>query len=140
MPPNRKSDNMDDQNNIPTILEFLAEIDPKGTISRDEVGREIAILALISAPQYMTDELTKEQQVKVNQILEDTKDDTTGELLQYFEVIGKKEEYLEQVAETTSFWTIDFMVTLYKSASDNMRNRIDEKWPELSSITRQSTE
>jgi len=131
---------MSNTKSLPTLIELLELIDPNKILSREETGKNIAVLSLISAAQHMSNELTAKQQDKTKRILEGKSEDTTKELIEYFDSIKKKTAYLEKVAESTSYWTIDFMLELYSKASPEKRKVVDTKWPDLAEIASKEKE
>ncbi|RJR27097.1 hypothetical protein C4561_02935 [candidate division WWE3 bacterium] len=127
---------MKDNRLLPTLTELLKEIDPKDAMDRAEVGMNIATLSLVKAIQITSEELTEEQRKVVEGILNKTenKTDSTKEIIEYLDSISKKDIYLKNLAEATNYWTIDFMLMLYKKVAKEKKELIDVLWPKLGDI------
>ncbi|MFC1722490.1 hypothetical protein ACFL0C_02470 [Patescibacteria group bacterium] len=125
---------MKDNRMLPSLTELLEQVDPKNKLNRDKVGMNIATLSLVKAIQLTSEELTEEQQKKVESIIEKSEEDSTGELIEYLDTISKKEVYIKNLAEATNYWTVDFMLTIYNNTSREQKELIDVLWPKLGDI------
>jgi hypothetical protein len=125
---------MKDNRKLPTLIELLKEVDPKNKLNKDELGMNIATLSLVKAVQLTAEELSEEQRKEVEKIINKEGEDPTAELIEYLDKISKKDVYLKNLAESTNFYTIDFMLTLYKNLPREKKELIDVLWPKLGDI------
>ncbi len=127
---------MPEKNELPSLMDLLTLIDPKGYINREDAGRDIASLSLISALQSIMKDLTQDQQADVRSILNGSNNKDKSDLIEYLGSISKKDTYLKALSEFVNYWTIDFMIELYNKTSVEKKEQIMKAFPELAELAR----
>ena len=118
-------------NNIPSINQFLEEIDPDKTIDREKAMGEITALTLLWAIKDARGELSKENQENIDKILQDKEKFDFEGIYELFDKAGKKEKLFTSINDNVNKVRVDYIKTHLEAMPQDKRDKVLSKFPAL---------
>lgn len=123
-------------NNIPSISQFLQEIDPNKNIDRKQIITDVTMVVLLEALAATQQKLTPDNQDKIKRIAESRNSDSLEKILKVLEDTGKKDDFILAINEKVNEVRVDYMRTHLEAMSEEKRNKIIDKFPALQRINK----
>ncbi len=118
---------------IPSIKDFLEEVDPNRTISRDKAMAEITTVVLVSAVRDTRGHLDQQCQEKLEKALNIEKF-SFERIYKVFNQAGKKEELFRSIEECLDKVKANYIKTHLDAMSMQKRDELLTKFPALKDL------
>ncbi len=118
---------------IPSIKDFLEEVDPNRTIHRDKAMAEITTVVLVSAVRDTRTLLNSECQEKLEKALNIEKF-SFERIYKVFNQAGKKEELFKSIEECLDKVKADYIKTHLEAMPMQKREEVLAKYPALKDL------
>jgi len=120
-------------NQVPSINQFLDEIDPDKTIDRKQASVDMGKVALLSIISKANDQLSKEGQEKFSTILQD-KDVNLNKIQSFFQKLGKAKDFSMSLEKGMEEVKNDYIKTHLKALPSETKEKVLSKFPGLKSL------
>lgn len=117
--------------NIPSIYDFLSEVDKDGKIDRKQALLDITLVAILSSFKKASAILSLDDQNKIKELLADPKPETIDSIYKIFDSAGKLDELLTISEEETNNLKIDYIKTHLKAMNETQKEEVLKKFPGL---------
>ena len=119
---------------IPSINQFLEEVDPEKTIDRQKAMAEISSVVLLWAIRDTKGELNHENQEQLEKFLKDQEKFDFGGIYGLFDKAGKKEKLLQFINDNINKVRIDYIKTHLEAMAPEEREKVFAKFPTLKEL------
>ncbi len=121
-------------NQLPSIDQFLKEVDPSKTIDREQAMGEITAVTLLGAVKDTKGELSDEEQEKLDGILKDKEKFDFEAIYELFDKAGKKEQLLSSVNDNINKVRLDYLKTHLEAMPSDKKEEVFSKFPALKEL------
>ena|SRR3989344_2844780 len=121
-------------NQIPSINQFLVEIDPDKTIDREKAMAEITAVTLISAIKDSKSKLSEEEQRKLDEILKVKENFNFDGIYELFDGAGKKEVLLASINDNINKVRAEYIKTHLDAMPSDKKGEVLTKFPALKEL------
>lgn len=118
-------------NQIPSIDQFLEEIDSDKTIDREKAMAEISAVALKGSIDDAKTNLDSDSQKSLEQILQNKDKFDYEAIIDLFEKGGKKAQFLNSINDNINKVRVDYIKTHLGAMQEDQREKVFSKFPTL---------
>jgi hypothetical protein len=119
-------------NKVPSIYQFLEEIDPKKTIDRKKAATDISMIIFLEAVNGTKSQLSKASQEKLVKGLQGNVD--FEEVFSIFKEEGKLDDLFREADRKVDKVREDYLKTHLKTMTSAKREKVLAKFPSLKEI------
>ena len=121
-------------NNIPSIDQFLQDVDTEKTIDREKAMSEITAVTLLESVTDAKSGLSDESQKSLDKLLQNSEKFEFEAIYELFDKAGKKEQLLTSINENVNKVRIDYIKTHIQAMPVDKKEIVLSNFPALKEI------
>lgn len=121
-------------NNIPSVNQFLDEIDPEKTIDRARAAVDVGSIVLLKAIEEVNQKLSQGDKDKLSAIGQNKKALDFEKIYDFLKQINKLEDFLKAIDNNLNEVRVDYLKTHLEALAPEKREEVLAKFPGLKGI------